>query len=241
MSRVLYPLVCSLVFLLANILILALILVLNRRPANRPRHQAAVALDQAQEQSQFIDPTALLGWEFAYAQSTASEAMQDRHTMVNFYLLMTGVVASGVLAMLGKDASLPRATGTILLWVLCAVGWIYFLNLIRLRQAWHDSARAMNQIKEFCITHARECAPETLRRAFLWQPQTLPAPDRAWTVFFYSAALIGLLDSLAFAAGGLLIDLEMVLAFPWFFAGWLGAMAIILCGFHIWLYFEFLR
>jgi len=61
--------------------------------------------------------------------------------MINFYLLVVGVVASGVVAALGQETGLPKAIGTLLLWLLCGIGWLYFLKLIRLRQTWHDSAR----------------------------------------------------------------------------------------------------
>jgi hypothetical protein len=122
----------SLAFLIANVLILVVILVLNRRTGDRPGQQETPAKSSDQK---IPDPYNILGWEFEYARTTASEAMQDRHTMVNFYLLAVGVVASGVVAVLGQDAGLPKATGTLLLWPLCGVGWLYFLKLIRLRQA----------------------------------------------------------------------------------------------------------
>jgi hypothetical protein len=66
----------------------------------------------------------ILKLEFEYARVTASEAMQDRHTMVNFYLLAFGVIATGVVAILSRDADLPQSIGTLLLWILCAVGCI---------------------------------------------------------------------------------------------------------------------
>jgi hypothetical protein len=60
----------------------------------------------------------------------------------------------------------------------------------------------MNQIKDFYIQHAKEFEPEMLRDAFHWKTETLPPPDKPWTVYFYSAMLIGFLDSAAYIAGG---------------------------------------
>lgn len=228
----------ALVFLFVNVVIMLAILYSNRREgakASRAATPAAVTLGKP-----LLDPSDILGWEFEYARITASEAMQDRHTMVNFYLVIAGAVAAGVVAVMGKDFSLPKGTGTVLLWVLVGVGWLYFLKLIRLRQAWHDSARAMNQIKEFYIENTDKFAPEVLRTAFLWQSGTLPPPDKNWTVFFYSAALIALLDSVAYVAGGALIDLNATLSSPGL------AMLLTLFGlaffvFHVGLYFAFLR
>jgi hypothetical protein len=61
--------------------------------------------------------------------------MQDRLTMVNFYLLASGVITSGVVVMLGTDTSLPSSAsasvGTVLMWLLHGVGCIHFLLGLR--------------------------------------------------------------------------------------------------------------
>ena len=128
--------------------------------------------------------------------------------MINFYLLVVAVVASGVIAVLRQDSEgvrIPSGAGTVLLWVLCITGWLYFLKLIRLRQAWHESASAMTQIKKFYIDNVDGFHSHTYRQAFLWKDSTLPPPHKPWNVFFYSAMLIGFLDSVAFMIGGSLI------------------------------------
>ena len=163
--------------------------------------------------------------------------------MVNFYLLVAGVLVSGVVAVLSRETKLPIAAGTMLLWLLCGIGWLYFLKIIRLRQAWHDSARAMNQIKDFYFHHAEGFEAETLRQAFRWKTQTLPPPDKPWTVFFYSAMLIGFLDSAAYVVGGALLSMNLaqpasVLALP---LGLLCILGLAFFAFHVWLYFAFLR
>ncbi len=226
-------------FLVANVLIIRLILALNRRsgppPAPPPKQP---------EQLPLIRPlysADVLKLEFEYARLTASEAMRDRHTMVNFYLLAFGVIATGVLAILSRETELPQSMGTLLLWILCAVGWLYFLKIIRLRQAWHESAKAMNQIKEFFILHDQNFEPDELRPAFRWQAHTLPSPGKPWTVFFYSALLIALLDSMAYVLGAALLDLstlEFVLQAD--IALYL-VFGFAFLAFHIWLYFAFLR
>lgn len=229
----------SFVFLIANILVMRVILALNRRPSSKPSPPPPQP-----EKPSLIKPlysAEILLKEFDYARFTASEAMQDRHTMVNFYLLAFGVIATGVLAILSRDSDLPQSIGTLLLWILCAVGWLYFLKIIRLRQAWHESAQAMNQIKEFYIQHDQHFEPEQLRPAFRWQAHTLPSPGKPWTVFFYSAVLIALLDSMAYVLGAALLDLNLSHIIP---SGDLGLYLIFGIGFltfHIWLYFAFLK
>jgi hypothetical protein len=233
------PVYVSLAFLAANIVVLRLVLAMNRRV--RPQTMCPPVTDAPLPASRPLDATDILGWEFDYARSTATQAMQDRHTMINFYLVAVGIVASGVITVLGKDSGLAWSTGTALLWLLCAIGWLYFLKLIRLRQAWHESVRTMNQIKEFYFEHVEKLSPEVLRTAFLWQSHTLPSPDQPWTVFFYSAMLIALLDSVAYVAGGALLCLDCTGERLALFTLWLGIAGLVLFAFHVWLYFAFLK
>jgi hypothetical protein len=225
-------------FLILNILVMRVILVLNRRPSSKPPPSPPP------DSTSIIKPlysADILKLEFEYARFTASEAMQDRHTMVNFYLLAFGVIATGVLAILSREADLPQSIGTLLLWILCAVGWLYFLKITRLRQAWHDSAQAMNQIKEFFIQHDDHFDPEELRTAFRWQAHTLPPSDKPWTVFFYSAVLIALLDSMAYVLGAALLDLGLSHTIPRIDIGLYLLFGIGFLAFHIWLYFALLK
>jgi hypothetical protein len=233
------PVAISLSFLVFNIVIMLLILALNRRSRAKPTPHPAPPDKQPLVRP--LEATDILGWEFEYARFTASEAMSDRHTMVNFYLLAFGVIATGVLAILSQEADLPQSIGTLLLWILCAVGWLYFLKIIRLRQAWHDSAQAMNQIKEFFIQHDGHFDPDELRPAFRWQAHTLPPPDKPWTVFFYSALLIALLDSMAYVLGTVLLDFNFSPIIPRVDLGLYLLFGVGFLAFHIWLYFAFLR
>jgi hypothetical protein len=232
-------LLVSFSFLAANLIVLLAILALNRRVGDRVKK----ATTQAQEvQGQkCLTASDILGWEFEYARITASEAMRDRHTMINFYLLSVGVIASGVVAVLARQTDLPKATSTLLLWLLCGIGWLYFLKLIRLRQSWHDSARTMNRIKDFYIQHAKEFTPDVLSNAFRWQAQTMPSPHKPWTLFFYSAMLIGFLDSVAYVGGSILLGSNTARCFEIYISLPLVLFGLIFFAFHIWLYFAFLK
>jgi hypothetical protein len=230
------PILLSLAFLIVNVVVLCVILWLNRRPDPKPPPPPPAQAGQKQ-----LAASEILGWEFQYAQATASEAMDQRHTLVNFYLLAAGVAASAVAAILGGDLVRLRGPGAVLLWVLCGIGWLYFLAIIRLRQAWHDSARAMNQIKEFYIQHAKDFEPDVLRAAFRWKAASLPRPEKAWTVFFYSAMIVGFIDSVAYVGGGMLLGLDEAFALPLPVAVVIAALGLIFFAFHVWLYFAFLK
>ena len=236
-SHVLLAIGISFVFLIANVLIMLAILALSRR-SDGPQGSPVAPSEQ---KFAGLEPSDILGWEFEYARVTASEAMEHRLTMVNFYLLVAGVVVSGVVAVVGQNTGLPKIAGTALLWLMCGIGWLYYLGIIRLRQAWHDSAKAMNQIKEFYIRHTTDVDPDALRSAFRWQEHTLPPPDKSWNVFFYSAALISFLDSLAYVAGGVLLGWDIA---PSSLVPALGVMTLFglaFFAFHMRLYIEFLQ
>ncbi|OQX87438.1 hypothetical protein B6D60_03870 [candidate division KSB1 bacterium 4484_87] len=140
--------------------------------------------------------------EFDYIREAARQAMDDRHSMINFFLLITGAVVSFVGARV-LDMDLTELTGIKgsflvgLAIFLNIIGWIYFMHMIRLRQAWWSSAEAMNQIKEFYIVNGR--VPDDIARsAFLWRKQSIPDPGKKSNVFYYSMMLISFIASAVF-------------------------------------------
>jgi hypothetical protein len=202
------------------------------RPAPRP--------DQAGR----WDPAPLLRWEFEYAQETAHAALRERRATLNAHLVVAGVIFAGVIALLALGYS-PRGVippvEPLLLWLLSSLGWPAFFELIRLRQAWHDSARAMARIRDFYLQQARDFERDGLREALLWRIEPLPFVDRPWAVFLVSALLIGGLDSVAYVLGGLLLNPPVTLAHPAPIRGTLVLFGLILLAFHIWLYFASLK
>lgn len=137
--------------------------------------------------------------EFDYIQGTADQAMNDRHTMINYFILITGAVISIIGSkFLNLDISTLTADKVTFLVVISfflnIIGWIYFMHLIRLRQAWWSSAEAMNQIKEFFITNGR--VPDDIARsAFLWDSRTIPRAGKKSNVFYYSTVLVAFVSS----------------------------------------------
>jgi hypothetical protein len=201
-----------------------------------------------------LDPEELLTAEFEYARITASEAMNDRHTVVNFYLLLVGAVLSVVLALLGASGTgvaagvteLPGGVqpyaGTLLLWALCVVGLLYLLQIIRLRQAWYDSVRTMNQIKAFYIERVARFSPQEFSQAFRWRRETLPKAEKMWTISFFSAELIALLNGLVYVVGGLLLagGIGLQDGWPWVLSG-LALLGLVQFIFSLYMYVLFLK
>jgi hypothetical protein len=234
--------------------LLAVILELVLRfDARKEEHRELPTLSEIESQNGLV-PHEMLKAEFEYARITASEAMNDRHTVVNFYLLLAGAILSVVLALLGTSGTktavdmakvpddIQPYLGTLLLWTFCVVGLLYFLQSIRLRQAWHGSSKAMNRIKEFYITHVAGFSPQEYSQAFRWRAHTLPKPHKTWNISFLSAALIALLNSLVFVVGGLLLagGIGLQDVWPWPML-WLVALGLINFGFSLHMYVLFLE
>ncbi len=141
-----------------------------------------------------LDPQAkeILKLEFEYARETATQAQNDRTTIVNLYLLLVGGVGSAAVGL--SQLQLPRGAYVILFGLLGLIGFFTLMKLVRLRQAWQDSARAMNQIKDFYLTRYPD-----LKEAFLWKTHTIPAPGKLWTITFNLALLVALIDSFSIA------------------------------------------
>ncbi len=137
--------------------------------------------------------------EYDYVRETASQAMNDRHTVVNYFLLITGGVITLVGAILQsikftideRDLSLQ-----VILLAFNFIGWIYFLKIIRLRQAWMESARSMNHIKKFYVQNSG-IARKDCDKVFRWKFQSLPSAHKRSNVFYYSAVLISFFTSIA--------------------------------------------
>lgn len=137
--------------------------------------------------------------EFNYASVTAYQALEDRARMFNLYLLLIGVVASavGAIYQIGKpDAPSGRGLQYLMIVLLGAgamLGAIFFAKLIRLRQAWRESALAMNTVKEFYIHKFKAHMPD-VEHAFRWRLHTMPKGERLGSVTFlvcYTTAFLG--------------------------------------------------
>jgi len=185
------------------VMILTLVVVgiqLRYRDRNRAKKETAARFEPQTIPGLSLDFQDILLHEFEYAKETAHQAMQDRLTMVNYFLLITGVILAAMGAMLGKQVSESLQFRDEAIFALSLafniVGWVYFMQLVRLRQAWGESAENMNYIKAF---FARHCSVpfEQAMRAFRWRMETIPAPEKKMTVFHLSAALISVLSSAA--------------------------------------------
>lgn len=158
-----------------------------------------------------LDRGLILKEEFVYARETAIQANADRTQIVNLYLLVFGGVGSVLLGLpalaRGEGIAVPRGATAAGLSLLFLFGLFTVLKLIRLRQAWHDSVLAMNQVKDFYLRQFPDLEP-----AFRWRTHTIPTPGKTGTVSFDLTVLVALLDSVAAGAAVVLLTQSLFAA-----------------------------
>jgi hypothetical protein len=176
-----------------------------------PRHSPSHSSESASATNDKLDSALklenILLEEFNYASLTAYQAMEDRTRMFNLYLLMVGILASGlgvVYQLSGRIGTYSRPLAIALLLIAGIVGVAFFMKLIRLRQAWRESVICMNVIKEFYIQQFRQQMPR-VERAFRWRLKSIPAGERFGSATFIVCFTVVLLESVCFAGAAFVI------------------------------------
>jgi hypothetical protein len=177
-----------------------------RDAANMPHSRSIPDRESIHTSNDKLDATLkvenMLLEEFNYASVTAYQAMEDRARMFNLYLLLVGVLASGLGAVYqlgGHTSTYSQPLAIALLLIAGIIGVAFFVKLIRLRQAWRESVICMNVIKEFYIQQFQQQMP-LIERAFHWRLKTIPAGEHLGSTTFIVCFTVALLESLCFGA-----------------------------------------
>ena len=148
-----------------------------------------------------LDDDEILKAEFEYIADTAFQANEDRARVSSFYLLAVG---SLVAALFSTQLLDNRFDPVFLSWafsglflVLTLLGTLTTLQLARLRAAWYDSMLALNQIKDYWQSQAKD---KHLKQAFKWDTESLPNKYKANSVSFYQTLEVALLSGITFGA-----------------------------------------
>jgi hypothetical protein len=156
----------------------------------------------------------ILRVEYEYIGHTAFQANEDRARVSSFYFVAVGSVVAAILgtqfaADSLKTVAIPFA---FLFLVMTGLGALTMAQLARLRAAWHESAQAMNQMKDFYLKNNPEIEP-----AFKWRDSTIPPTDKPHSIANLIAVEVGLLSSLTSAAAVyfLLLAFGEVLWWSW--------------------------
>lgn len=176
----------------------------------------------------------LITAEHNYIAQTAFQANEDRARASQYFFVTFGTLIAALLSVQvpGMDSARLYTTFVIIFALLSGLGLITILELVRLRQAWLESVRAMNQIKEQLI--ARDPA---LAAYFRWRMDTIPSAFKLRSFGFLQALSVALLSGLSLGAavafGALAGGAAEV---PWvasIITGMLCAVGLLLLG-YVW-------
>ena len=174
----------------------------------------------------------LLKAELEYITQTAFQANEDRARVSSFYLVAVGSLVAAVFSAQLVDRQLnPKLMSwafCVLFLVLTILGTLTTLQLARLRAAWHDSMRAMNQLKDYWLQHS---ADKALKQAFRWDASTLPRRYKVNSVSYYQMLEVALLSGLTFGAAVFFFQQGAGYACPtcnWAYSAGFGLLACLL-------------
>ncbi len=171
----------------------------------------------------------LLKLEFEYAKETSMQAQKDRLTLLNFYIGIYTAVFAGVVGLNEFVSDNIRTFLPYSLIVLGLLSFIFILQIVRLRQSWYSSAKAMNLIKEYFFKR-----DEGLKEFIKWTTETLPQPEKFKTVSYMIMVTLTVLGLIALVSGLFLLNLPTLLIIL------LGLLYLIVClsSYHFMLHYD---
>jgi hypothetical protein len=143
----------------------------------------------------------LMAVEFNYISQTAFQAQEDRARVSSFYLIAVGSLVAALFStqLFNQkfDPQFVALSFSGLFLILTILGTLTTLQLARLRAAWVDAAKAMNQIKDHWLKNAKD---KNLKNAFLWETASLPSKFKLNSVSFYQTLEVSLISGLTFGS-----------------------------------------
>ena len=177
----------------------------------------------------------ILESEYQYIASSLFQANEDRSRVASFYFVAVGSLVAAILSTLFSVDNLNKVSlaFSALFLVLTILGAVTLAQLARLRAAWHESAQAMDVIKEFYIKHNKEIEP-----AFKWRSNTLPPTDKPYSIANLMAFEVALLSAITVTASVYFLLLIFGDIKLW---GWAILTATLLAGYFAqWLWYKHL-
>jgi hypothetical protein len=173
--------------------------------------------------------------EYNYIANTVFQANEDRSRVASFYFITVGSLVAAILGTLFSGDNLRGASLAFagLFLILTLLGTLTLAQLARLRAAWHESAQAMNTIKDFYIKHYKEIEP-----AFKWRLKTLPPTDKRFSIANLMAVEVTMLSAVTSAATVYFILFYFGTLTGWYWA--IPAATLLIIHFLQWRWYKYL-
>ena len=145
-----------------------------------------------------LNPDEILKTEFEYAANSAFQANEDRSKVASFFIVSVGSLVAAIFGVQQRElgGSVYYLLAGLFL-VLSFLGLLTVMQLARLRDAWRESARVMNAIKDYYINHFKD---NDFEQSFLWRGHTIPPKYKTFSVSYFTVLEVALLSGLTFGA-----------------------------------------
>ena len=165
-------------------------------------------LNYADTPNAVLDVNSILVADYEYISQTAFRSHEDRARVTSSYIITVG---SLLIAILGyqydKDNAYLYFAFAGLFLLLSLGSLLTLLQIVRLRQAWYESAKAMNHMKEYFIRRIDATETYQLSDAFLWSDETLPSKFKPWSISFLLAIQIAMLGAISLSTSVIFLSL----------------------------------
>jgi hypothetical protein len=155
---------------------------------------------QSESGDQSMTRDTILEVEFQYIAQSLFQNNEDRSRVTSFYLITLGSFIAAIFSstqITGLDPIRAYTAFAVLFAILALMGLLTILQLLRFREAWFDSAAALNEIKRYYIEHFVD---EDLSMAFRWKPGELGPKFKLWSVGLLSAFQVAVLGGACLGA-----------------------------------------
>ena len=177
----------------------------------------------------------ILKAEYNYIANTVFQANEDRSRVASFYFVTVGSLVAAILSAVFSTSNLKNISFAFfgLFIVLTILGALTLAQLARLRAAWHESAQAMNVIKDFYIKNNKD-----IETAFKWRLDTLPDTDKPNSIANLMAVEVAMLGAITCAAAVYFL-LAALGSVEWW--GWVLLLATLVAGYiALWTWYKHL-
>ncbi len=173
-----------------------------------------------------LDPAGLLAAEYSYIAQTAFQANEDRARVSQLYFVTFGTLIAALVTTQLDNVDLQGVYPLFAFFFLAifVYGLLTMLQLARLRLAWCESVRAMNQIKDELVRD------RLLKKSyFRWTLETIPPVFKLGSISFIMALTVGLLSGVALGSAAAFYRLAQGLgAVPWLMSLAVGLVGAVL-------------
>ena len=141
-----------------------------------------------------LEPAGLLAAEYSYIAQTAFQANEDRARVSQLYFVTFGTLIAALVTTQLDNVDLKQVYPLFAFFFLAifVYGLLTMLQLARLRLAWMESVRAMNQIKDELVRD------RLLKKGyFRWTLETIPPAFKLDSIGFIMALTVALLSGVA--------------------------------------------